>query len=200
MSIKKKQVIVWMSVATVLVVAGAAWACTSQPRLLMVSPNRSPKAEAVRITGEGIVADQAAIIRWNTINGPKLAEVAPSHAGSFSTTITIPDASPGIYFILIETANGVGRAAFEVTAPGPEASDPASAAPAEAVRTDLWQGFSSINEVLQREPSQSSASSQQPGARSMGAGAFLAVAGLAGLAAFGAIAVRRRELASAGWE
>ena len=74
-------------------------------------------------------------VRWNAVEGPTLAELAPDAAGNISASITIPDASPGRYvvFAVQQDADGYhmygtpARIAYEVLTP-----DGRSAPPAEA--------------------------------------------------------------------
>jgi len=172
----------------VLSTAGAAWACTSQPRLLAVSPIRERPGEAVTITGEGVPAPVVAI-RWNTLNGPKLAEVTPQ-AGSFSTSIVVPDVAPGVYFVLVETTAGVARAAFEVAA-GPGNRSAVSSLSGQGVETGLWQGFgrnASGTGLADNAPSPRSGSNAP-----LAAGIALLGAGLVAMTGLGGVAYRGRR-------
>jgi len=116
--------------AVIVVAAGAtcaAWACVPQP-LIVVQPNASGRPGA-HVTVSGINFPLGVVeIRWNGLEGPKLAESA---AGSdFSLPVTIPTAAEGLYTLVGvgrapdgSVAGTVARAAFLVPGgPGPAAS------------------------------------------------------------------------------
>jgi hypothetical protein len=129
----------WWIVASagslVVVAASAAWACVPQPRLVVVAPKASgPPGSRVSVEGIGFDASPARVeIRWNTADGPTLGT---ADQADFAVPVTIPDAAPGLYGILVMSrgADGVlgntGRAAFQVTdEPRPPPGPPATSTP-----------------------------------------------------------------------
>ena len=75
-------------------------------------------------------------VRWNAVEGPTLAELAPDAAGNISASITIPDATPGRYviFAVQQDADGYhmygtpARIAYEVLTPDGRSAPPTEAA------------------------------------------------------------------------
>lgn len=82
-------------------------------------------------------------VRWNAVEGPTLAELAPDAAGNISASITIPDASPGRYVIFAVQQDSDGyhmygtpaRIAYEILTP-----DGRSAAPTETAAVSSSAG------------------------------------------------------------
>jgi hypothetical protein len=116
-----------------VVVAGTslAWACVPQANLVTLQPNASG-ASGVEVTVEGVGLDPGpAEVRWNSADGLLLAQ---GEGPNLTVPITIPEASPGLYSVVVvsrQAGGGIGNtstAAFEVTRPG-EAPAPAVVAP-----------------------------------------------------------------------
>lgn len=105
----------------VLGAASLASACVPQPNLVVVQP-RSSGPSGTEVTVEGVGLDPSPTeIRWNSAEGPLLGEaVGPS----FSVPVTIPEASPGLYTVVVvsrQSGGGIGNtgtAAFQVIEPG----------------------------------------------------------------------------------
>ncbi len=105
----------------VLGAASLASACVPQPNLVVVQP-RSSGPSGTEVTVEGVGLDPSPTeIRWNSVEGPLLGEaVGPS----FSVPVTIPEASPGLYTVVVvsrQSDGGIGNtgtAAFQITEPG----------------------------------------------------------------------------------
>lgn len=134
--------------AVVAFVATAAWACTAVPSVS--SGLRSgPAGIHVPLDGTGF-APADVEIRWNTPDGPI---VGAAMGPDFSTTFTVPEVSPGIYYVVAlqkgPDGSVIGKASdtFELMA---TAGSPAGAAgsskgrSASASSAGLWEGFSNV--------------------------------------------------------
>lgn len=115
--------------AAVATWAATAWACVPQPLILIEpAPSGAPGSQAV-VHGLLFGGSGEVEIRWNHIDGPKLAAAS---GDEFSVPITIPAADPGLYTVIaaIRSPAGVvsigGRASFLVT--GPASASPTSVA------------------------------------------------------------------------
>lgn len=104
--------------------ASAAWACTAFTSLRGVQSGLAQSR--VEMTGESLVMPnertRAVELRWNSLQGPLLAQAEADRSGNLSTTVTIPEAAPGTYFVVaIVQGRAVARSIFEVVAaPGTE--------------------------------------------------------------------------------
>lgn len=98
--------------------AGLGWACVPQP-LVVVHPRSSAPAGS-DVTVEAISVSGEAEVRWNGIDGPKLASAS---GPKVSMAIRIPDVSEGLYTLVVIDRGPDGRllasgsAAFHVTPP-----------------------------------------------------------------------------------
>ncbi len=104
-----------LGLASVVLVAGAAWGCTAFTTLS--APQTSPAKGPLSLKGTGLPS--AVELRWNDVKGPVLAS-AQTDAGSFKLEATVPDVSPGIYYVVAvepETGQAVTRTVLEVTPP-----------------------------------------------------------------------------------
>lgn len=120
-----------LSAGLAVVLAGVAWACTAQPSILSVGPMSSAPNTEVTVTGRAVAAGPVEV-RWNALDGPMLAKVGADARGDFVTTITVPNARPGVYSIIAVAQNtGVARMAFEVT-PSSSGAEEAARAPRPA--------------------------------------------------------------------
>lgn len=98
-----------------------AFACSPQYTISM-RPSSAPAGTSVSLSGVGF-KDGLVEIRWQTGSGAVLATVTA--ARSFTTSVTIPDAPPGVHYVVAQTADGAfASTAFEVT--GAKASAPVS--------------------------------------------------------------------------
>lgn len=106
------------AITTVVVLASVAWACTPQSTIYPLTPGAAPPREKVTVAGE-LLQPGPAEIRWNGLDGPKIATVERTTADqTFSVEATLPDAAPGVYYLLLVSGEkGVARAAVEVTDP-----------------------------------------------------------------------------------
>ncbi|MDQ3825084.1 MAG: hypothetical protein M3325_04810, partial [Actinomycetota bacterium] len=90
---------VFASVAVIAVVLAArppGWACVPQP-LVSVLP-RASAPPGGRVTVQALAVTGVQEVRWNSVDGPKLADaVGPS----FSTDVTVPDVPDGLYTIIV---------------------------------------------------------------------------------------------------
>lgn len=116
--------------------AALAWACTPSA-YIAIGPGSGAPGSSATVTGKGFVPGPVDI-RWNG------AALATATGPSFSVDVTIPSASPGVYYIqATATAEGtvagqasrafrVSGAPAGVAAPSPAGSAPAASAPAPA--------------------------------------------------------------------
>ncbi|MGI8425859.1 MAG: hypothetical protein ACR2M4_04525 [Actinomycetota bacterium] len=187
----------FLGAALLLLTASAVWACTAQPRIFSLGPQVGPVG--LEIILEGQTAASAPVeVRWNSLEGAKIGEGVADFNGNFAAATRIPEASPGVYFLVVRAGDaGVVRTPFEVTgekAPSRAATD-GSAASAAASSSDLWTGFSTT-----RGAAQSNVQAAQPGDASgiqAALGGTLLAVGVSGLA-FGLVLTRRRQLSGAG--
>lgn len=127
----KAALVVSAVVALLLGIGSTAWACIPQPRLVVIAPQASgPGGSQVSVQGIGFDSPPArAEVRWNTADGPVLGR---ADTADFTMTVTVPQAAPGSYGVLVMSrdADGVlgntGRATFEVTS-GDAATPPSPA-------------------------------------------------------------------------
>lgn len=106
-----------------LAVAGAAamtmtavLACTSLATL-NVSQSAGASGTSVDVTGSSFQTTDkgasAVSIRWNAIDGPVLAQVAPDASGSITAKIAVPaNLQPGDYIIVATQTDKDGKPAF----------------------------------------------------------------------------------------
>lgn len=161
--------------AALLGAAGIAFACTGQPVMQLAG---QPMGEAGSKVALNVLAsaqlEKAPVsVHWNAINGPILATASLSAEGG-KMEVTVPQVGPGVYYLVLDAGEaGVGRAAFEVTAP--------AGAPAQPSAWDAGE---------------------RPASRTSGpltAGMVMLAVGLVGLGGFGLVtAARSRALARRG--
>ena len=102
--------------------ASSAWACVPQPLLTLLP--RASGAPGSQVTVDAVAVGDRAEIRWNGIDGPRLAD---GTGPSFSTAVTIPEVPPGLYSIVVierqpdGSVGSTGRASFQVTQPDGQA-------------------------------------------------------------------------------
>ena len=77
-----------------------------------------------------VLANQAVsgpvTVRWNALDGPVLAQATVSPGTAATLDVTIPQAAPGVYYLVLDTSAGVARSAFEVTDQAGSPATPAS--------------------------------------------------------------------------
>lgn len=119
----------------VLAWAGLGWACVPQPFVYVQPKESGPAGTQVTVHGQDFSPNRAEV-RWNSLDGPLLAA---TDGPSFEVAASIPQAPAGLYTVIVVSRApsgaiaGVGRASFQVEAPGgaPSAgASPASTAPA----------------------------------------------------------------------
>lgn len=165
--------------AILIVVAGAAWACTAYRTL--GGPQSGPPLSQVTMTGTAN-AGSLAEIHWNSLDGPIVGRAIANSNEQLSAQVTIPDVAPGIYYLMaVHHGTGVvARTAFEVTSPNPVASTSS-----QATVWDTQPGFVST----------SAPSASGPG---LAVGVALLSVGVAGLTAGAVVAVNSRRRARVG--
>lgn len=148
-------------VAVVLGVAGYAWACTPQARIVALSPTAAPVHSALTVRGEALVPMAPVEVRWDGVEGAVIGSGTADASGGFSSVVNVPEAKPGVHVIVavVRAPRSVyaARTTFEVTASAGDAvttaadsarnpsrfdaSERAAASEAEsAVRTPLVVG------------------------------------------------------------
>lgn len=131
-------------VAAGLFVVSGARACVPQP-LITLQPQASGPSGS-EITVQALAVNGSAEIRWNGVDGQRLGD---GTGPVFSTAVTIPEAPPGLYSIVVleRQADGslgsTGRASFEVTGPDGQSSTAISESAASTTIASHDEGPSS---------------------------------------------------------
>ncbi len=124
-----------------LLMSAAAWACVSGPVVNLSTISAKPGQE-VGITGTGFQTGNQAIVRWNALDGPIVATVAPPiTGGTLNATFTVPQGTaPGSYVVIVSQTKADGslslspiRAVMTVT--GEAGAAPVVGAPAATADT-----------------------------------------------------------------
>lgn len=130
--------------AVVLGFASLAWACTNFARVDAINPPADAARSEVTVRGVVGGVNTPVELRWNALNGQVVGEARADASGAFSVRGTIPDAAPGVYSIIaVAGESGIGRVAFEVTAPAgtqPVVS-PVGLGGASGSDSRLWSGY-----------------------------------------------------------
>lgn len=135
------------AVGSVLVMASLAWACTGQPVMQMAGqPVGQPGSKVVlNVLGSPELQKEPVSVHWNALEGPVLATTSlPAEGGAIA--VTVPDVAPGVYYLVLDAGDaGVGRAAFQVTAPAASPVEPrawdAGERPASTTTAPLAMGM-----------------------------------------------------------
>lgn len=152
-----RRTLAFLLMAIVVSAGAGAFACTNISTLNISDSSGRPGARVLVTgtsfgnsspTGRRTTTPLPVRIRWNAVEGPTLAELAPDAAGNISASITIPDASPGRYviFAVQQDADAYhmygtpARIAYEVLTP-----DGRSAPPAEASAVSSSAGGAPAN-------------------------------------------------------
>ena len=124
-----------------VVMAATAWACVSGPVANLSTISAKPGQE-VGITGTGFQTGNQAVVRWNALDGPVLATVAPPiTGGTLDAKFTVPEGTkPGSYVVVVTQTRADGslslspiRAVMSVT--GDAGTAPVVGAPAATADT-----------------------------------------------------------------
>ncbi|MGH9177799.1 MAG: hypothetical protein ACRD0N_04500 [Acidimicrobiales bacterium] len=157
---------------TILVGISTAWACTGQPLMHLASDAVGEARSEAKVE---VLANQAVsgpvVLRWNSLEGPVLARADVAAGEAATLDATIPDAEPGVYYLVLQTNAGIARSAFQVSGAG--AGAPSTPWPA-AEPAGTGGPFSSLE-----------------------AGMGLLGAGLVGMAGLTLVGVARRRRAAA---
>lgn len=127
--------------------ASVAFACSVLPQVsYSLLPESATPGSTVVVEGQNVRTQAQVEIRWNGVGGKVLALATPVN-GAFSVPVQVPEATPGIYSLMLVTDNaGVGRTAFEVvgsatTAPKPQPAPHPWPGPSDApIRADRAAG------------------------------------------------------------
>lgn len=115
-------------VGTVLAVTSAAWACSPaafSPYLAEPNPKEAPATSQVLVTGGNWTARTSVELRWDSETGPLLATAPVLDDRTFSVTVTIPKAEPGVhYLVALHPSTAPVSTTFGVAAPGAVQSNP----------------------------------------------------------------------------
>lgn len=139
----KRIVVPFVTLVSLLGAASAAWACTRQANMIGLNPQSSPPFLDVIVQGKlGDRLSTPVEIRWNSLDGQLLGTIDTSEAnrtGAFAVTIRLPEAEPGVYFILAQGREfGIARAAIEIL-PGTRGALQGN--PRLTASGDLWRGL-----------------------------------------------------------
>ena len=147
-----RRVLVFVLVALAATAGATSFACTNISTL-NISDSSGRPGDRVLVTGTSFgnssptgrrtTTPLPVRIRWNAVEGPTLAELAPDGAGNISASVTIPDASPGRYVVFAVQQDSDGyhmygtpaRIAYEVLTPDGRSAPP-TGAPAASSATD----------------------------------------------------------------
>ena len=119
-----------------VLMGAAAWACVSGP-VVNLSTISAKGGQEVGITGTGFQTGNQVNVRWNALDGPVLATVAPPIAsGNLDAKFTVPTGTaPGSYVVIVTQTKADGslslspiRAVMSVT--GDAGAQPVVGAPA----------------------------------------------------------------------
>ena len=127
----------------VVLVAGAAFACTNLATVNLSSPMGKP-GDAITLTGTGFMANAAEMpmdgmvmdmgpggmmgdltvrtpvtVRWNGPDGPVLSTAVPDRSGTISVLFTIPETQPGHYTVVAVQKNAQGYDVYGTPARAP---------------------------------------------------------------------------------
>lgn len=106
-------------VTALVAAASMAWACTGQPVMQLAGQpvGEAGSKVALNVLASSQLATAPVSVHWNALNGPTLATASlPAEGGTMQ--VTVPQVGPGVYYLVLDAGPaGVGRAAFEVTAP-----------------------------------------------------------------------------------
>jgi len=193
---KRTSLIGASSLVALLAVAGFAWACTVQARILAISSPSGPPGFQATIRGEGLAAGAQVKVVWNGTEGPQLAQALADDSGNFTAEVHIPQVSPGVYYLVAKAENaGLARVPFEVIAPltvladsGPTAG---LAGHSGSMSPDLWGAFNTSSGPTAPEPS-SGADNKAAG---LAAGWGLVALSAAAIAGVTPLAIRKRRRA-----
>ena len=124
-----------------VLMSAAAWACVSGPVVNLSTISAKPGQE-VGITGTGFQTGNQVIARWNALDGPIVATVAPPiTGGTLDAKFTVPQGTaPGSYVVVVSQTKADGslslspiRAVMTVT--GEAGAAPVVGAPAATADT-----------------------------------------------------------------
>jgi len=193
---RKKGIVVLLAAMAMLSAASLALACTGQTRILSVTPQAGSPGTAVTVKGEAIVPGTLVEIRWNGLNGTQMASATAGPAGTFSTVVNVPEATPGIYYLVVNAGEtAVARNVFEVTTPASAATGGLSASSnsVRSVSSDLWNGLAASRGAVEAGATPGTPNRAQSAGTLIG----IALAGAGAIALSGAllaISRRRREI------
>ncbi|MGI8425933.1 MAG: hypothetical protein ACR2FO_03380 [Actinomycetota bacterium] len=157
MNKRSKAVVATLALA-ILAGSAAAWACTPQYTIFPLSLQAGAPGSQVVVTGQAD-AKRAVEVRWDSAEGPVLGSASAAGEDQefrYSVPVTIPEASPGVHYLMVLAkrdpgvhpwevdAQGrwVARAAFNVLTSAPSGQSTAgSQGPITADYPDLWRGF-----------------------------------------------------------
>lgn len=144
------------AVAAVVLWASTAFACTSLATMNLSSPsgavgsNLTVTGSSFKYVAEG--APSPVLFRWNSLEGPVLAQAIPDPSGTVTASCAVPEGPAGDYVIIARQLDEKGkdqygtpaRAAFRVLGAGVEPAAAASPTASNLVAT----GSSSTSGML----------------------------------------------------
>ncbi len=178
--------VVFAASAVAACLTSVAWACTYSPRILALSAREAPRGSEITMIGQGVVPERAVELRWNAVEGMKLAQTTADRSGDFSAPVRIPDVAPGVYsLVVVADGAGVGRATFEVTSDATSIQATPAVGVSQPAHRSAW-------------PDHVSSGSKTGTSPGLGLGVGLLSLGLVVLSSGGAVALLRRRRAAAG--
>jgi hypothetical protein len=112
---RRLAVVAFSALAGILSLASVAWACTYAPRIMNMGAQEGTSGSRVTVAGQGVAPEGVVEIRWNGVNGAKLAQTTANANGDFSAVATVPDVAADVYSLFVVAGDaGVARTAFEV--------------------------------------------------------------------------------------
>ena len=129
---RKTVVVAAGTCALLVVMLGAAWACTPQPRSFAARPDTGAGGTATEIIGQGMPAFVPVEVRWDDLDGSVIGSAQADENGRFKAPIVVPDSLPGMHTVIFKAREGdgpvtsVGRIPFRVSPAGTQSSSAAS--------------------------------------------------------------------------
>jgi len=154
---KRLKAVVSAVAVSILFGSAFAWACTAQYTIFPLALQAGAPGSQVVVTGQAD-ANRAVEVRWDSAEGPVLGmgvAAVENEEFRFAVPVTIPDASPGVHYLMVMAKRDPGvhpweidaegrwvtRAAFNLLPPSSSSQTAQSSASVNADSADLWQGF-----------------------------------------------------------
>ena len=100
-----------VAMTSAVLVGATAWACATQP-VVSPQPASGTAGSVVKLSGASFRADAPVEVFWGAVGGPRLATAT---GPTFTVSITVPQAAPGVHYIVAESSGGNATAAFTLS-------------------------------------------------------------------------------------